>query len=627
MIRSLTENYPFKSTFHPRSSISTLRLTRIITAIKLYFSFLFIAILAIPIAPPAVTANDETFPISVEVHEQRGDIKNIKLYSGYHALVIGCSFYGRRWPALSGSARFADEVTDTFEHLGFSVQTVKNPDGQQLRDALYEFSRKKGDGNRAVVIYFAGHGYTINGPDGVKSSYIVPVDAPDPDIDPGDFINKAVSFAELEQMSRLIQAKHVLFLFDACFNADILALSRPEPSPYLNEDINAPLRAFIINGDEGEQKPEQNFFKTVLISGLKEGYADRSPKDGYITDRELGQYLQEQVASYSYGSQFPLYGRIREPSLDKGEFIFIAPNSSASPAMPDSTPGGTEMETGSLDLSTNPDEALTHLEGKYMGVTPLKIEDIPAGRRVIRVSLEGYEEEVREVLVRAGREAALRFNLTKKKPKGHLTISPLPFNAAVAIVNIREQYTPGIQLPEGIYTVRISKNGYESELREIHLSGGQDLNVEITLKRRINPDRENSDFAPLNQTTWTEPITGMEFILISGGCFQMGCRSITYDCEKDELPVHDVCLNDYWLGKYEVTQKQWQRIMGENKSYFKENEQYPVENISWDEARRFIAQFNERAGKAFRLPTEAEWEYAARSADKQAHYAAANSVD
>jgi len=619
----------FLISFYNQKINNTSLLKSILIPIRLIFLFSLLITFFIILGTPSVSlsANPNSFSVSVEVFDKTGGTKNIHLYSSSQALVIGCNFYGRRWPALAGSARFADDIADTLDHLGFKVKTVKNPDGQQLQDAIHELANEEADWNRSVVIYFGGHGYTINGAGGVKSSYIVPVDAPDPDIDPVGFINKAVSLAELEQISRVIKAKHVLFIFDACFNADMLALSRPDPSPYLTETIDAPLRAFILNGDEGEQKPEQNFFKTVLVHGLKDGYADRSPKDGYITDRELAQYLQEQVSSYSYGSQFPLYGRIREPSLDKGEFVFLALKSSAAPAMIDSTPGGTRIETGSLSLTSSPEGAVVHLEGKYIGTTPMKIEDIPAGRNIIRVALQGYEAEIKEVLVRAGRDAAIRLNLNPKKPKGHLTISTTPINAMVRIVNVRAQYEPGIELEEGMYTIQVARQGYETDLREIPLAGGQDLDIEVELKRRDSPDNSDKENEKTYQTTWTEPISGMEFVLITGGCFQMGCRSITYDCEDDEIPVHNVCLNDYWLGKYEVSQQQWLKIMGENKSYFKDKGEYPVENVSWDDAQRFIDLISKQARKSFRLPTEAEWEYAARSADKQVRYAAANSVD
>ncbi len=103
---------------------------------------------------------------------------------------------------------------------------------------------------------------------------------------------------------------------------------------------------------------------------------------------------------------------------------------------------------------------------------------------------------------------------------------------------------------------------------------------------------------------------GMEFVLIPAGSFQMGSNE--YD---DEKPVHNVKIDkEFYLGKYEVTQKQYQAIMGNNPSHFK-GENHPVEQVSWNDAQEFIKKLNEKEGKGnkYRLPSEAEWEYAARA--------------
>jgi len=132
-----------------------------------------------------------------------------------------------------------------------------------------------------------------------------------------------------------------------------------------------------------------------------------------------------------------------------------------------------------------------------------------------------------------------------------------------------------------------------------------------------------------NQTTakvWIEPTTGMEFIFVKGGCFQMGCGSWTSECKKDELPVHEVCLDSFWIGKYEVTQGQWQKVMGRNPAYFKLGDNYPVETISWEHTQQFLSTFNRQTKHSFRLPSEAEWEYAARSRGLDEKYAGGNKI-
>jgi sulfatase modifying factor 1 len=133
-----------------------------------------------------------------------------------------------------------------------------------------------------------------------------------------------------------------------------------------------------------------------------------------------------------------------------------------------------------------------------------------------------------------------------------------------------------------------------------------------TAKLMATPTIVPSKKGPEAGETWTDPITGMEFVWIKGGEFLMGCGVSDTECQDNEKPAHTVRVDGFWMGKYEVTQAQWQKIMGENPSNFK-GDTRPVEQVSWNDAQEFIEQLNSRSGMTFRLPTEAEWEYAARA--------------
>jgi formylglycine-generating enzyme len=116
---------------------------------------------------------------------------------------------------------------------------------------------------------------------------------------------------------------------------------------------------------------------------------------------------------------------------------------------------------------------------------------------------------------------------------------------------------------------------------------------------------------------YRDSATGMEFVLVKGGCFQMG--DTFGDGDNDEKPLHEVCVDDFYLGKYEVTQGQWEKVMGNNPSSFKGRDN-PVERVSWNDVQEFIDRLNNQSGRKYRLPTEAEWEYAARSGGKREKY-------
>jgi formylglycine-generating enzyme required for sulfatase activity len=136
-----------------------------------------------------------------------------------------------------------------------------------------------------------------------------------------------------------------------------------------------------------------------------------------------------------------------------------------------------------------------------------------------------------------------------------------------------------------------------------------------------------SNSAEVKKDAWTDPATDMEFVWVPGAGAQMGCGSWTSDCGSDESPVHEVCVDGFWLGKTEVTQGQWVKVMGSNPSNFQKGDNYPVEQVSWKDAKEYIRKLNGLGSAKFRLPSEAEWEYAARSGGKPEKYSGANDVD
>jgi formylglycine-generating enzyme required for sulfatase activity len=132
---------------------------------------------------------------------------------------------------------------------------------------------------------------------------------------------------------------------------------------------------------------------------------------------------------------------------------------------------------------------------------------------------------------------------------------------------------------------------------------------------------------PTTNKNFKDKTTGMEFVFVKGGCFQMGD---IFNLETGELekPVHKVCVSDFSIGKYEVTQGEWQKVMGKNPSTFiKCGANCPVESISWNDAQEFIMKLNKKSGLKFRLPTEAEWEYAARSGGKEEQFSGGMKFD
>lgn len=125
-------------------------------------------------------------------------------------------------------------------------------------------------------------------------------------------------------------------------------------------------------------------------------------------------------------------------------------------------------------------------------------------------------------------------------------------------------------------------------------------------------------------------VNGVSFTMVAvkGGTFTMGATAEQTGADSDESPTHSVTLSDYYIGETEVTQELWQAVMGSNPSYFTGNMQRPVEDVSWNDCQTFITKLNELTGECFALPTEAQWEYAARGgkSTKGYLYSGSNSI-
>ena len=129
---------------------------------------------------------------------------------------------------------------------------------------------------------------------------------------------------------------------------------------------------------------------------------------------------------------------------------------------------------------------------------------------------------------------------------------------------------------------------------------------------------EDVDAAELvKKETFTVNGVSFDMIEVEGGTYKMGDDNST---EADEKPAHNETIATFQIGKTEVTQELWQAVMGTNPSNFKGEANLPVEKVSWTDCNTFITKLNQATGKNFRLPTEAEWEYAARGGNKSQGY-------
>jgi uncharacterized caspase-like protein len=149
---------------------------------------------------PAARTQERSLTIKAE------DGKDIKLYDRSYALVIGVSDYTQGWPKLPGVKKDIEEVARALERQGFQVTKVENPDSAQLDKSFREFIDTNGQGtDNRLLFYFAGHGHTLKQAYGEEIGYVVPVDAPNPNLDRAGFMSKAMSMEQMELYAKRIQ--------------------------------------------------------------------------------------------------------------------------------------------------------------------------------------------------------------------------------------------------------------------------------------------------------------------------------------------------------------------------------------------------------------------------------------
>ena len=557
----------------------------------------------------------------------------IDLYHESYALIVGNGNYTNGWDTLPGAIKDVEEVATALEKNGFNV-TLKTDVTRNEFDGLFStFVREHGrDEDNRLIFYYAGHGHTEKMATDEQLGYLVMVDAPLPAKDTKGFDKASIDMVSLVTEAKKIRARHVLYMFDSCFSGAMLNLREQVTPESITDQVKHPVRQFITAGRADEPVPDHSTFKQAfldLLTGL-----DREPiPDGYITGEELGLYLKSKVPEYN-PSQHPQYGKINDPKLNKGDFVFLAGGKIQweKPAP--------EAKDGRVHITSAPASGKLYIDGAYSGETPHEISLSPGAHEIV-VEKNGYKTQKETVQVRVGKEINVKILL--EAVGGSIAVKSEPSSANVYLDGRLIGETPDTitDLKPLRYNVTVKKEGYKDWSKTVELGSGEEVAItadlvkvavapkvgdtwkeSVTVEVR-NPKSEIQN--PKAGDTWTEPITGMEFVWVPGGSFEMG--DLFGGGDVDEKHIRTVRLDGFWLGKYEVTQGEWQKIMGNNPSYFKNGDNYPVESVSWNDAQEFIKKLNSKHNGryTFRLPSEAEWEYAARSGGRKENWAGTSS--
>lgn len=202
---------------------------------------------------------------------------------------------------------------------------------------------------------------------------------------------------------------------------------------------------------------------------------------------------------------------------------------------------------------------------------------------------------------------ALNLTLQPIAQTGTLKVMTTPTDAIISLDGVNQGTAPATlrNLLAGDYTLTLSISNYKTISKKITIAEGQTTQVTEAF---VKGSSETINSVPISKVFF-------EMVEVKGGSFQMGNNN----GENDERPVHRVTISDFSISKTEVTQAQFKAIMGNNPSKFI-GDNLPVENVSWNTVQEFIQKLNLKTGITYRLPTEAEWEFAARGGNKTMNY-------
>ncbi|MEI6703488.1 MAG: tol-pal system protein YbgF [Deltaproteobacteria bacterium] len=565
------------------------------------------------------------------------------------ALVIGNNSYSNS--PLKNPVNDAKDIAAKLRKLGFEVIERNNLTTKQIGGTLREFRSKLAPGAVALVFY-AGHGLQIKG-----VNYLPAVDA---DINSEEDVpNQSIAVNQIMDVLDESKSRLNLVFLDACRN-----------NPYARSFRSADRGLARVNAPSG----------TLISYATKPGSvaADGDGRNGLYTSKLLAQMDSNQqielalkrvvtdVKAASKGKQEPWM----EGSIE-GDFCFGGCTMNGEPVLlPTSPLSGvdSEIDSWSIVKESNDVEVLRDFlkeypEGKYSKPARLKLKELENKAKKVLPPLSDQQiSSVQPKHLEPPRQQVAM--ATRPQDKNALYYNGLDTFKSGDMPSARDQFTRFLgQNPQNdlaanthywIGETYYAEKNYESAIlsyQEVikkylgtekvsaamlkQAMAFRDLtdikSTKFVLKKLLEgfPKSEEAKIArgllnsltdpqtsPLPQNTGTSQnqSTSIELVTVPAGCFKTNGKN--------------VCLDAFRIGKYEVTQGQYKSVMGSNPNFNSCGDNCPVQGVSWDLVQSFITRLNSQTGKNYRLPTEAEWEYACRFAGKKNQkYCGSNNID
>ncbi len=302
---------------------------------------------------------------------------------------------------------------------------------------------------------------------------------------------------------------------------------------------------------------------------------------------------------------------------------YISKSGSFTISSSDMTPINVSLVSAMATVSvTCPTPAVSlYIDKKSVGTIPWT-GSLKEGMHLIEAKKDGHRSQQRTINLSQQQKLDVAFS-ELAAIQGNLSVNYKPFGADIYIDGKKIGQSPRVfnGILVGNHKVEIKKDGYGTESKQVNILEGQTATLAGMLS--TNTTVSTATGSTLSGNTITIPVKdgiSIDMVRVEAGTFTMGATAEMKNPDYDEKPTHQVTLtNDYYIGKYEVTQALWKAVMGKNPSKFK-GDNLPVEKVNWKDCQKFLSKLNRITGKTFRLPTEAEWEYAARGGNKSRGY-------
>ena len=350
------------------------------------------------------------------------------------------------------------------------------------------------------------------------------------------------------------------------------------------------------------------------------------PKNAVVT---IDGVLQPSSSDGEYSAMLP-YGT-HTYKVEAGGYI--SKSGSFVVSSGDMTPVSVSLLSAMASVSiTCPTPAVSlYVDKKAVGNSPWS-GSLKEGMHLVEVRKSGYRSQQKTIQLAQQQKLDVTFG-ELVAIQGNLSVNYKPFGADVYVDGKKLGQSPRVfnGLLVGNHLVEVRKDGYATDRKTVTISEGQTASITGTLaSNAVASSSSNtlgyssaSSSMSSGSNTISIPVKNgisIDMVKVEAGTFMMGATSEMKDPYDNEKPVHQVTLtNDYYMGMYEVPQALWEAVMGSNPSYFK-GDNLPVEKMSWNDCQEFISKLNSMTGRKFRLPTEAEWEYAARGGKKSRSY-------